>query len=80
MGRRFFMNVKDRIELPGGDCCPPHRLPHTLPIIGEKIVDERCHFHKSVWRMTYHLPFCKILRCPHYEKMTEAYEQYLEKE
>lgn len=66
---RFFIKIKDKMIVP--DCfCPPHYLPHRFPI-GEKIEDEPCHTHKSKWRMSHHIPFCKKLKCPNYKKMIE---------
>ena len=71
-----FMDTKDKINLNNGNCCPPHRIPHTLPVIGELVIDEPCHIHESRLRMGHHRAFCRILRCPHYEEMMKRYKAY----
>ncbi|MBS3088989.1 hypothetical protein J4402_04405 [Candidatus Pacearchaeota archaeon] len=65
----WLMDIKDKISLRKGNCCPPHRLPHTLPIIGELVKDEPCHYHNSKLRMLHHRFFCRMLGCPYYEEM-----------
>ena len=52
--------------------CPPHRIPHTFPIFGKKVNDEKCHVHTSVWRDYHHIPFCKMLGCKNYNAMLNA--------
>ncbi|MAG07248.1 hypothetical protein CMI46_00335 [Candidatus Pacearchaeota archaeon] len=72
----IFLYIKDKTNIEGVEkYCPSHRLPHTLPVIGESIVDESCHIHKSKLRMAHHTTFCKILKCPNYQQMRETYEQ-----
>jgi hypothetical protein len=77
----FLMNIKDKIktddifETESPRYCPPHRIPHTLPLIGELITDEPCHHHTSKLRMIHHKTFCKILRCPNYKTMIKAYNK-----
>lgn len=56
--------------------CAPHRIPHKLPFFGKKIVNEECHIHKSLWRDSHHIPFCKMLGCKHYQVMLEARKKY----
>ncbi|MBI2046562.1 hypothetical protein HYT26_00155 [Candidatus Pacearchaeota archaeon] len=48
--------------------CPPHYIPHKLPL-GKKIIDEPCHIHKKVHNMIHHKFFCKCLKCSHYNFM-----------
>jgi hypothetical protein len=69
-----WMEIKDKIDLADDRFCPPHYLPHKLPI-GEKITDEKCHFHKAKWRMAHHATFCKVLKCPNYEFMIKQASQ-----
>jgi len=69
----WFMNIKDKDNLENGKYCPPHRLPHTLPIIGDPVIDEPCHIHRSRLRMIHHRLFCKIIKCPNYYTMLEEY-------
>lgn len=77
MKRRILLNIADKIDLEeDGLFCPPHRLPHTLPFIGELVTDEPCHYHEAKWRMLHHKPFCKLLGCPNYDRMVEAYRGY----
>jgi len=57
----------------------PHRLLHTLPIIGEIISDESCHFHRSKLRMLHHSAFCKLLKCPNYAIMIKYYKDITNK-
>lgn len=71
-----FMNTKDKIDLENENCCPPHRIPHTLPVIGELVIDEPCHIHESRLRMAHHRAFCQILRCPHYDEMMQRYREH----
>ncbi len=73
----YFMNIKDKIVISEERCCPPHYLPHKLPI-GEKVFDERCHVHRAKWRMAHHVFFCKYLKCPNYEFMVEKNKEFLE--
>ena len=47
----WFMNIPDKIYSGNGDICPPHRLPHTLPIVGEMVRDESCHVHECRLRV-----------------------------
>jgi hypothetical protein len=69
--RLILMNIKDKIKLAeNNECCPPHYLPHKLPI-GNKVTDEPCHAHKAKWRRAHHNTFCQVLKCPHYSKMRE---------
>src|SRR3989344_3900623 len=80
---RFFMDIWDKVDTAqtlGEDerererrYCPPHRWPNSLPIIHPKVEDEPCHFHQTDWRQhSHHEPFCRILRCPHYNDMKRA--------
>lgn len=52
--------------------CAPHRIPHKLPFLGKKISDEECHIHKSLWRDSHHIPFCKMLGYKNYHAMLNA--------
>ncbi len=67
----WFMNIKDKVPVGGGRCCPPHYIPHKLPV-GPKVTDEPCHFHRAKWRMVHHTFFCRWLRCPNLPAMLEA--------
>jgi len=69
---RFFLNIVDKVDVGEDRFCPPHYWPHTLPI-GERITDERCHYHKSNWRMIHHTPFCFATSCENYDAMMKAY-------
>jgi hypothetical protein len=60
--KHFFMKIKDKILISEELCCPPHYIPHKIPI-GEKISDEPCHIHEAGWRMSHHVIFCKIIKC-----------------
>lgn len=79
---RFFINVSDKIktqELLKDKkirCCPPHKLPH---VIRGKVCDEPCHIHTTKWRDIHHIPFCKILKCPHYKDMMKARKKHKKK-
>jgi hypothetical protein len=55
--------------------CPPHRLPHKLPL-GKKITVELCHIHIRKRSMAHHRPFCRILKCKHYTFMVNEYKKY----
>jgi len=68
--------TKDLVKMDEEIYCPPHYLPHALPIFNNPITDEPCHFHKS-WRHQHlhHEPFC-LTRCPHYTTMKEARRKY----
>jgi len=60
--------------------CPPHRIPHSLPIIGKKVCDEPCHVHESKFRQySHHEPFCLMLGCKNYEVMRRARELFYSK-
>ena len=74
---RILLSIKDKVILNNGSYCPSHRLPHTLPVIGELVRDEQCHYHISRLRMTHHRVFCRVLRCPHYESMIEMRKELL---
>ena len=75
----LFMKQKDKHNIDKYLCCPPHYLPHKLPI-GEKIDDEPCHIHNNKLRMIHHSLFCKyILNCPHYKLMMDFYKSNKEK-
>ncbi len=67
----WFMDIKDKAPVGGGGCCPPHYMPHKLPV-GPKVVDEPCHFHQAKWRMEHHTLFCRWLKCPNYPAMLRA--------
>jgi hypothetical protein len=54
---RWRVDIEDKVTLDG--YCPPHRWPH-----GSLVTDERCHYHRALWRMLHHSPFCYLLRCP----------------
>ena len=66
----LFMDIKDKVPMPDNGCCPPHYLPHKLPI-GEPVRDEPCHTHIANWRRLHHNLFCQILACPNYPAMRE---------
>lgn len=75
---RWWMHIDDKIIITEIDsegtpekCCPPHYLPHKLPI-GQPIEDEPCHYHENPLRMLHHVPFC-YQWCQHYESMMETY-------
>lgn len=82
MTEKYYVS-KNRINLNDGKYCPPHRLGEgviELTISGEKITNEPCHFHPSRLSMIlHHIPFCKMLRCPHYNSMIKAYKTYCKK-
>ncbi len=71
------MNIKDKIVI-SEHKCPAHYLPHKLPF-GEPINDESCHIHAHPLRMLHHRPFCKLLRCPHYDLMVDASKEHRKK-
>lgn len=83
---RLFMKVFDKIETSKtlgyeseNRFCPPHRLPHVPPLIGNKVEDEPCHAHATSWRYyTHHLPYCLLTRCPHLKAMIAAREAYFQ--
>ena len=68
----WFMTIFDKTNISETNFCPPHKFPHK--ILGDKITDEPCHYHKNPLRMAHHKPFCQTLECPHYQSMMEAYE------
>ena len=68
------MDIADKHPVGGGRRCPPHYLPHKLPV-GAKVTDEPCHFHKARWRMAHHRFVCRRLRCPNYSTMLLAADQ-----
>ncbi|MHC4922420.1 MAG: hypothetical protein ACYTKC_22920 [Planctomycetota bacterium] len=67
----WLIDIADKHLVGGGRCCPPHYLPHKIPV-GRKVTDEPCHFHERGWRMAHHKRFCRRLRCPHYAAMLAA--------
>lgn len=76
--RKGLFDFKDTIPLGGKDrCCPPHHLPHTLPIFQNSITDEPCHTHRSFAHRTHHNFFCKFLKCPNYKFMIEQTKKIL---
>jgi hypothetical protein len=77
-GEPWFMNILDKTIISKTRFCPPHYFPHKLPV-GEKIVDEPCHFHNAKWRMGHHKPFCKLLKCPNNKFMLGEYEKFVKK-
>ena len=83
---RFLMTIWDKVsteqllEDSKERYCPPHTFPHTLPILGQKVTDEPCHIHTSSWRQLHHKPFCKRLKCPHYQDMRQAQKVYQDKQ
>ena len=76
---RFFIEVLDKINTQEllkdkkTRYCPPHKLP---PVLKGQVNDEPCHIHTSRWRDYHHIPFCKLLKCPHYNDMMQAREEY----
>lgn len=74
MKKLFFLQITDKIPVENNGCCPPHYLPHKLPI-GEPIIDESCHTHTACWRRWHHNLFCRVLKCPNYPTM----KKYLKK-
>jgi hypothetical protein len=68
-----LMNIEDKTDLNNENCCPPHWLPHRIPIIEPLVTDEPCHIHKAKWRMVHHKLYCQVLKCPHYEIMMQQY-------
>ena len=80
---RWFIDVIDKIETTRileeqeEKFCPPHRMPHTIPFIGEKVADEPCHIHTTALRYyTHHLPYCLLIGCPNAKAMMSAREKY----
>ena len=79
---RWWINTGDKVAVTDIDSespehfCPPHYVPHKLPI-GPKIEDEPCHVHEKTWRMYHHVPFCYMF-CPNYGNMMAAYKKYRE--
>jgi len=71
----ILLNIQDKTSLNDGNYCPPHYLPHSLPVIGEVVTDEPCHIHEARWRMVHHRVFCIVLRCPNYKNMMRAYHE-----
>ena len=71
MKTRWFMDIEDKIYFEDERTCPPHKMPHTLPFIGEAIADEGCHYHEKWWRMLHHTTFCEKMKCPYVERMIE---------
>lgn len=71
------MNILDKQDISKTRCCPPHYLPHKLPI-GEKITTEKCHVHQAKWRMAHHTFFCQVLKCPNFKFMKEKNEEIKE--
>lgn len=72
----FLMNIKDKYNISETLFCPPHYLPHKIPI-GKKICNEKCHIHKAKWRMAHHKFFCKYLKCENYEFMINKNKEFL---
>ena len=68
-----LLNIKDKKTISKNRFYPPHYIPHKFPF-GKKITDEPCHYHKRKWRMAHHIPFCKLLNCPHYNFMIKNYK------
>jgi hypothetical protein len=69
--RLVLMNIKDKVKLAkNNECCPPHYLPHKIPI-GKKVTGEPCHTHCARWRRLHHNSYCRILKCPHFRIMKE---------
>ena len=78
------MNVTDKIKTSAFSeereqrYCPPHRTPHTLPLIGKKVIDEHCHIHITTWRYyLHHLPYCLLIDCPNAKAMMLAQREYI---
>jgi hypothetical protein len=63
--------LDDKVHYNTGAHCPPHYLPHKLPV-GRPVSDEPCHFHKSGFHMLHHTPFCRKLKCPYVDMMLNA--------
>ena len=74
--KRWFININDKKGISRIRCCPPHHIPHKLPF-GEKISDEKCHIHKSKWRMIHHTFFCKYLKCLNYKFMIKKHKKII---
>lgn len=83
---RFFSEIADKVDTDEilqdnqERSCPPHWLPHTLPLLQPKYITEPCHIHLTEWRQqNHHEPACKRYygsfgKCPHYEDMRQALE------
>ena len=82
---RYWIAIKDKIKTKDilkekeKRFCPPHRIPHTIPLIGKKIKDEECHIHTKLWRESHHIPFCKLIKCPNYNAMMNARKKFKQK-
>ncbi len=70
----WFMNILDKEDICDTKFCPPHYIPHKLPI-GKKVTTERCHVHKAKWRMAHHTFYCQVLKCPHFKFMKKKHEE-----
>lgn len=70
-----LVHIEDKTEIAKDKFCPAHWIPHKLPLLTERIIDEPCHYHNKLWRMLHHKAYCKILRCPHYEFMINTYKK-----
>ena len=66
---------KDKLYISKTKICPPHRIPHKLPL-GKKIDYEICHIHTRKRGMAHHRPFCRIMKCKHYRYMLNEYKKY----
>ncbi len=75
----WFMNIRDKINLNNGNYCPPHWIPHKIPVIETKVTDEPCHIHEAEWRMLHHRVYCQLLKCPHYNAMMIRYREMRQK-
>ena len=69
----LFMDIRDKVKCKNKAHCPPHYLPHKLPL-GKKVTTEPCHYHEAKWRMAHHATFCKLLKCPNYKSMIKEYD------
>lgn len=69
------LHIEDKAELPLKEkrFCPPHYIPHVLPIIHSTIDDEPCHIHDADWRMLHHIAYCVYRACPNRKRMMEFY-------
>ena len=72
--RGWWMNIADKVEISSERVCPSHHLPHTLPVIGDPVENEPCHYHNNRLRMLHHALFCAYLECPNFKFMTETYK------
>ncbi|MFC1752927.1 hypothetical protein ACFL96_05975 [Thermoproteota archaeon] len=73
--RYWRLYIDDKLFLSNTRFCPPHTFPHTWPW-GRKVKDEPCHLHKAKWRMSHHIPFCKLLKCPNCKFMMKKYQKF----